>query len=152
MHTCLSLQKEEMHLENPKNVIRSLRHKFKRWEGPKTTLLEISNCKHNAVLMLARGFRPINMRLIMWTSFMVQWLRLHTFNAWGPGSIPTWGTGPHMLQVKILHATTKNLSATTKTQRSQINNFLNEFDEGALRRSQDSEARDLRSPSTRSSV
>ena len=88
----------------------------------------------------------------MWTSFMVQWLRLHTFNAWGPGSIPTWGTGPHMLQVKILHATTKNLSATTKTQRSQINNFLNEFDEGALRRSQDSEARDLRSPSTRSSV
>ena len=145
MYTCLSLQEEEMHLENPKSVIRSLRHKFKRWEGPKTTLLEIFNCKHNAVLMLAGGFRPINMRLIMGTSFMVQWLRLHASNAWGPGSIPTWGTGPHMLHVKILHA-------TTKTQRSQIHNFLNEFDEGALRRSQDCEARDLRSPSTRSSV
>ena len=35
------------------------------------------------------------------TSLVVQWVRLHTPNAGGPGSIPGWGTRSHM------HATTK---------------------------------------------
>ena len=45
---------------------------------------------------------------------MVQWLRLCTLNAGGTGSIPGQGTRSHMLQLKILHA-------STKTQCSQIN-------------------------------
>ena len=49
-------------------------------------------------------------------SLGVQWLRLHTPNAGGLGSIPGQGTRSHMpqlrvcmLQLKIPHATTKNI-------------------------------------------
>ena len=42
------------------------------------------------------------------TSLVVQWLRLHTPNAGGPGSIPGQGTRSHT------HAATKNSHATTK--------------------------------------
>ena len=34
------------------------------------------------------------------TSLVVQWLRLHTPNAEGPGSIPGQGTRSHMLQLR----------------------------------------------------
>ena len=47
---------------------------------------------------------------------VVQWLRLYTPNAGGRGSIPGQGTESHMLQLKILHATTKTWS-------SQINKY-----------------------------
>ena len=40
------------------------------------------------------------------TSLVVQWLRLHTPNAGGQGSIPGQGTRSHMSQLKILHAAT----------------------------------------------
>ena len=45
------------------------------------------------------------------TSLVVQWLRLHTPIAGGPGSIPGQGTGPHMPQqrLNILSAATKSL-------------------------------------------
>ncbi|TEA28791.1 hypothetical protein DBR06_SOUSAS24510049, partial [Sousa chinensis] len=33
-------------------------------------------------------------------SLVVQWLRLHTPNAGGPGSIPGWGTRSGMLQLR----------------------------------------------------
>ena len=46
------------------------------------------------------------------TSLMVQWVRLCTPNAGGPGLIPGRGTRSHM------HATTKIPCATTKTQHS----------------------------------
>ena len=59
---------------------------------------------------------------------MVQWLRLLTPNAEGPGLIPGQGTRAQMLQLKIphaamkiLHKATKIPRATTKTQLSQIN-------------------------------
>ena len=45
---------------------------------------------------------------------VVQWLRLCAPNAGGPGSTPGQGTGSHMVQLKILRA-------TTKTKHSQIN-------------------------------
>ena len=51
------------------------------------------------------------------TSLVVQWLRLHTPNAGGPGSIPGWQTRSHMLQLKFL-------SAKTKAQHSQTNKDL----------------------------
>ena len=38
---------------------------------------------------------------------VVQWLRLHSPNAGGPGSIPGQGTRSHMPQLKIPHAATK---------------------------------------------
>ena len=47
------------------------------------------------------------------TSLLVQWLRLHTPNAGVGGCIPGQGIRTHMLQLKIL-------SATTKTWCSQI--------------------------------
>ena len=46
---------------------------------------------------------------------MAQWLRLCAPNAGDLGLIPGQGTRSHMLQLKILHA-------TTKTQGSQVNN------------------------------
>ncbi|TEA42750.1 hypothetical protein DBR06_SOUSAS1610279, partial [Sousa chinensis] len=33
--------------------------------------------------------------------FVVQWLRLHTPNAGGPGSIPGQGTRSHMPQISV---------------------------------------------------
>ena len=48
------------------------------------------------------------------TSLVVQWLKLHTPNAGGPGLIPGQETTSHTLQLKMPHA-------TTKTQHSQIN-------------------------------
>ena len=47
---------------------------------------------------------------------MAQWLRLHTLNAGGPGLIPGHGTRSHMLQLNVLHA-------STKTWCSQINKY-----------------------------
>ena len=45
-------------------------------------------------------------------------LRLHAPapNAEGLGSIPGHGTRSHMLKLKSLHATTKNLQAAVKTE------------------------------------
>ena len=56
------------------------------------------------------------------TSLVVQWLRLHASTARGPGSIPGWGTGSHMPQLRVLmlQQKLKILSATTETLRSQI--------------------------------
>ena len=46
--------------------------------------------------------------LALGTSVVVQWLRLHTPNAGGWGSIPGQGTRLHMLQLKkIPHIATK---------------------------------------------
>ena len=59
------------------------------------------------------------------TSLEVQWLRLHTHNAGGPGSIPGRGTRSHIpAATKILHTATKHAAtkiprATTKTRSSQ---------------------------------
>ena len=54
-------------------------------------------------------------RGVLGTSLVVQWLRLHALNAGGLGSIPGQGTRScmlqlrsRMLQLKILHATTKD--------------------------------------------
>ena len=51
------------------------------------------------------------------TSLVVQWLRFHAPNAGDPGSIPGQGNRSHMLQLKILHA-------TTKTCHNQINKYV----------------------------
>ena len=72
------------------------------------------------------------------TSLVVQWLRLHTPNAGGQGSIPGQGTRSHMLQLRahmpqpknphlatkrkhMLQWRTKILCAATKIQYSQLN-------------------------------
>ena len=58
---------------------------------------------------------------IQGTSLVAQWVRLSTPNSGGLGLIPGQGTGSHMLQLKITHATTKKWkipSVITKTQRS----------------------------------
>ncbi|TEA34456.1 hypothetical protein DBR06_SOUSAS23310014, partial [Sousa chinensis] len=48
------------------------------------------------------------LKSILRTSLVVQWVRLHTPNAGGPGSIPGQRTRSHM------HAATKSLHAATK--------------------------------------
>ena len=62
------------------------------------------------------------------TSLVVPWLRLHTPNAGGLGSIPGQGTRSHMSQLrvrmphlKIPNATKKIPHATSKTWCSQVN-------------------------------
>ena len=50
---------------------------------------------------------PDENRGLWGTSLLVQWLRLRTPNAGGPGGIPALGTRSHMPQLKILHAETK---------------------------------------------
>ena len=78
----------------------------------------------------------------LWTSPVVQWLRLHAPSAGGPGSIPGQGSRSHTPQLRVCmlqlkdsrlpqlktpHATTKILCAATKTQRSQINKYFFKF-------------------------
>ena len=55
---------------------------------------------------------------------MIQWLRLHSLNAGGWGSIPSQGTRSHLLQLKILHATTQSSHAAAKICHSQGNKFM----------------------------
>ena len=50
---------------------------------------------------------------------------LHAPNAGVQGSIPGQGTRSHMLQLKIMHTTTKIPRALPKTQCSQIKNKKN---------------------------
>ena len=45
---------------------------------------------------------------------MVQWFRHHTSNAGGPGSIPGWGTGFHMPQLKVCMSQLKVLCASVR--------------------------------------
>ena len=45
---------------------------------------------------------------------MVQWFRHHTSNAGGPGSIPGWGTGFHMPQLKVCMPQLKVLCASVR--------------------------------------
>ena len=65
-----------------------------------------------------KAFNRCHQNLIMETSLVVQWLRLHDPIAGGPGSIPGQGTRSHVPQLKIL-------PAATKTQHSQIKFLLN---------------------------
>ena len=57
---------------------------------------------------------------------MVQWLRLHTPNARGLGSIPSQATRSHMPQLRVcmLQLRLKILHATTKTRYSQLSKYL----------------------------
>ena len=52
---------------------------------------------------------------------MVQWLRLCTPNAGGPGSFPGQGIRSHMTQFRVHLLQLKVLRAVTKTQHSPIN-------------------------------
>ncbi|TEA37188.1 hypothetical protein DBR06_SOUSAS210422, partial [Sousa chinensis] len=52
-------------------------------------------------------------------SLVVQWLRLHTPSAGGPGLIPGQGTRSHMLQLKTPHLTMKIPRTAAETQCSQ---------------------------------
>ena len=54
------------------------------------------------------------------TALAVQWLRLCTPNAGGQGLIPGQGTRPHMLQLKSLHATTKDFTPHKEDWRPRV--------------------------------
>ena len=55
---------------------------------------------------------------------MVQWLRLHTPNAGGPGSIPGQGARSHLLQLRV-HKPQLNIPlAETKEKDSDLNSWL----------------------------
>ena len=64
------------------------------------------------------------------TSLVVQWLRLHAPNAGGLGSIPSWGTSSHILQLRVCKLQLKILLAATEihaakqTKRSIFSNFI----------------------------
>ena len=58
------------------------------------------------------------------TFLLVQWLRYHTPNAEGLGSIPGQGTRSHMPQLRICMPQPKTLHVTTKTWYSQINKYV----------------------------
>ncbi|TEA30381.1 hypothetical protein DBR06_SOUSAS17710002, partial [Sousa chinensis] len=53
-------------------------------------------------------------------SLMVQWLRLHTPNAGGQGSIPGQGTRHRRVQLRVRMLQLKIPRAATKTWQSQI--------------------------------
>ena len=66
----------------------------------------------------------LSIRLETWLSgisLVIQWLRLCTPNAGGPGLIPGQGTRSHMLQLRVHMLRLKILHAATKNWYSQIN-------------------------------
>ena len=80
-----------------------------------------------AISMLKRSKETDEMSFkkhVSGTSLVVQWLRLCTPSAGGPGSSPVQGTGDHalqlsLLQIKISHATTKTWCSQIKSSVSQ---------------------------------
>ena len=63
-------------------------------------------------------FTIASKRILRGTSLVVQWLRLHTPNAGGPGLIPGQGNRSHMLQLRVRMPQLKIPHAATK--RSQM--------------------------------
>ena len=78
------------------------------------------------ILCKAHGIAKSWMQLSDWTtinfgaSLVIQWLRFWAPNAVGLSSILGQGTRSHILQLKILHA-------TTKTWCTQINEWINKY-------------------------
>ena len=80
-----------------------------------------------AISMLKRSKETGEMsfkKYVSGTSLVVQWLRLCTSTAGGPGSSPGQGTGDHamqlsLLKIKISHATTKTWCSQIKSSVSQ---------------------------------
>ena len=74
-----------------------------------TQAAEIATHKNRLCPVIASSNRNLNFlplsdlqNKMKGTSMVVQWLRLHTPNAEGPGSIPGQGTRSHMLQLRVL--------------------------------------------------
>ena len=59
-------------------------------------------------------------RVGLGTSLVVQWLRLHAPSAGDLNLIPGWGTRSWMLQIKILHATTKTQNNQKKKKKKRL--------------------------------
>ena len=57
---------------------------------------------------------------------MAQWLRLHAPNAGGLGSIPGWGTRPHMQQLRVHMWQIKILDTTIKTRLTHTHKRANQ--------------------------
>ncbi|TEA37609.1 hypothetical protein DBR06_SOUSAS5310036, partial [Sousa chinensis] len=58
------------------------------------------------------------LKVVLGTSLVVQWLRLHTPNAGGLGSIPGQGTRSHTSQLRVRMLQLKNLHAASKIPRA----------------------------------
>ena len=70
------------------------------------------------------NFWHIFKRFSSGSSLVIQSLRFHPPTAGSPGSIPGQGTRSHMLQLRVHKLEWDILSATFKTQHSQINKYL----------------------------
>ena len=105
-----------------------------------TQLWGIENLMENlgfAISMLKRskGTGEMNFKkYVSGTSLEVQWLRLCTPSAGGPGSIPGRGTRGHMLQLKISQATTETWCSRIKSRVSQyIQNVISTYEQSVMR-------------------
>ena len=90
-----------------------------------------------AISMLKRsnGTGEMNFKkYVSGTSLVVQWLRLCTPSAGGPGSIPGRGTRGHMLQLKISQATMETWCSRIKNSVSQyIQNVISTYEQSVMR-------------------
>ena len=94
-------------------------------EGQSSTWVVEKECviKHKEHNFTANNFfRHLTLNFyFLGTSLVVQWLRLHSPSAGGPGSIPGQGTRSHMPQLRGYVLQPKILHTATKTRCSQIN-------------------------------
>ena len=65
-------------------------------------ILGLKGLQHNSSHLT--GIKKIFLKELNGTSLVVQWQRLCTLNVAGLGSIPGWGTRPHMLQLRLITA------------------------------------------------
>ena len=98
--------------------------------------LKISQCFLNTIQISSwcSHFQLVSMSIIHFFKFfklkiqsgtsLVQWLRLLTPSAVGPGLIPDQGTRSHVMQLRVCMLKLKILRALTKAWHSQINKYL----------------------------
>ena len=63
----------------------------------------------------------------LWTSLVVQWVRLHAPNAGGPGLIPGQGTRSHMPQLRVLMLQLKTRACRLQLRRGPVRQKINIF-------------------------
>ena len=73
-----------------------------------------------SMICLIPSITGIFLKSMAGNSLEVQWLRLHTPNARGPGLIPVWETKSHIPQLRVCMLQLKITHSATKTHHSQI--------------------------------
>ena len=85
------------------------------------TLCLVKEAIHKSPVLYGSFYRQCSEQINLGTSLVVHWLRPHSLNSEGPGSIPCQGTRSYTPQLTVHTLQLKILKAAAKTWCSQMN-------------------------------